>query len=118
MPKVVTGQPWYFDAAAQGEGLGPSLDDVAVVHKVPVYIKRIKIYTGNGTQVLLYDRKTSPPILGLPGEQDAQNARHTIINFQNLAAQDNIEVTLEARFLGIYVDTLPANAYLEVFHGE
>ena len=118
MAKDVTGQPWYFDASGQGEGRGPSLDGVSVVFPTRVYIKRVKLYTGDGTTLLVYDRKTSPPVLGLPGEDDAQNSRHIVLHFQNLAAQDNFEIPIEATLLGFYVETLPTNAYLEVFHGE
>jgi len=117
MPKDVTGQPWYFDAAAQGEGFGPSLDGVSVAFDGRIYIKRVKLYTGDGGAVRVYDRQTSPPVLGLPGEDDAQHARHIVFYLQNLAAQDNFEIPVEAELLGFYVDTLPANAYMEVFHG-
>lgn len=118
MAKDVTGQPWYFDAAAQGEGFGPNADGVSVVFNKPVFIKRIKVYTGDGGEVLLYDRKDAPAVTGAPGPTDAHFARHTVLDLKTLAAQDNFEVPVEATLLGIYVSILPASAYLEVFHGE
>jgi len=119
MAKDVTGQPWYFDGAGQGEGFGPSLDGVPVAFDSRVYIKRVKLYTGDGGAVRVYDRQTLPPVLGTPSENDdAQHARHVVFYLQNLAAQDNLEVPVEKELLGFYVDTLPTNAYMEVFHGE
>lgn len=109
MAKDVHANPWVFDTQDTGEGLGPDLDAVATVFKIPIYINRIKIYTGAGGAIRLESRKNAGA---------GNRAKIDVIRLQNTAAQETIEVALGHYFDGIYLTTLPTDALVYVYHGE
>ena len=108
MAKDITGQPWKFDATGQGEGIGPSLDSVSVNFPVQVYIDHIKVETGDGGDVLLYSRQNA----------GTEQKRYTVLSLDQTPSGDTLAVEMRKRVDGIYVETLPANAVLWVYHGE
>jgi hypothetical protein len=104
MAKEITGNPWVFDTATEGEGYGPNADSVSVNFNTWIYIKRIKVYTGtSGGDVQVDDRKTS-------GRE--------ILFLDNTFANDSIECPMGIAVKGVYIKTLPTAAKVYVYHGK
>jgi hypothetical protein len=108
MAKDVTGNPWLFDAATQGEGFGPNKDSISVVFTTKPYIDRIKVDTGDGGNVLIRSRSAA-------GTGD--HSRIDILKADSTPANDTLEWPIKHRVDGIYIVTLPANATIKVWHG-
>jgi hypothetical protein len=111
MAKDVTSNPWYFDATTQGEGFGPNKDSVACVFPyVKPYIQRIKVEAGDGgSDVTIYSRKNA-------GTGD--HSRITILELDSVTASDTIECPMGIRVDGVYIQALPTNGKVFVYHGE
>jgi len=106
MAKVITDQPWKFDAAGQAEGKAAwdnaQIDNTNLEYDIPIYISQIKVDTGDGGNVLLTTGVTD----GL-----------VILKLDDTPADDTLWVPMEKYFDGILIQTLPTNAAVFVYHG-
>lgn len=135
MSKDISANPWVFDAVGQCEGFGPSLDAEKSVYEpegeepsIPaadkpvfntsIYIRQIKITTGAGGDVLVYSRKVAGTADPTEENKPDQHKRYEVLFADATPADDTLWWPMDQRVDGIYVETLPANAKLYVFHGE
>ena len=135
MAKSVSANPWVFDAVGQCEGFGPSLDaEISIyepegtepsisaankpVFNTTVYIKQIKVVTGDGGDVLVYSRKVAGDADPTEENKPGERKRYEVLFLDATPASDTLWVPMDVRVDGIYVETLPANAKLYVYHGE
>jgi len=104
MVKQATGNPIIFDATTQGEGYGPNEDGISTLFNTPIYVKRIKVYTGTaGGDIQVDDRATS-------GKE--------VLFLDSTLANDSIECPIEVFVKGIYIKTLPTAAKVYLYHGK
>ena len=102
MAKKVDNNPWTFDAADQYEGWANRAQSTKPVFEVKPYISRIKIDTGNGGDILI--------------TTDGTDANE-VVKADSTPANDTLEWPIQKRVDGIYIDTLPTNATIQVWHG-
>lgn len=109
MAQNSSSNPWYMDAAGQGEGFGPNKDGISVVFDTKPYINQVKLETGDGGDFLMYSRKNA-------GSGD--HARIILLKLDNTPANDTLWIPMDCRVDGVYIQTLATNAAVYVFHGE
>jgi hypothetical protein len=101
--------PWIFEKEGEGEGFGPNEDGIPVNFVIKPYVQRIKVDTGDGGDVLVYSRK---------GASSGSHARYTVLKEDSTSADDNLQRPIGKRVDGIYIETLPDNAKVVVWHGR
>jgi hypothetical protein len=101
MPKDVTGSIWIFDTAGQNEGEANAAESTAPNFNTRLFITMIRVDTGDGGNFLLNE----------------SNGGRRIVKLDNTPADDTLWVPINRWVAGIYVQTLPANASVEVLHG-
>jgi len=107
MAKDVKANPWFFDAAAQGEGFGPNEDAVSVVFTVKPYISLLRIKGGAGGSVVIHSRQNVSV---------GNNDRYVILN-ETLGAGESKDFPVNQRVDGLFLTTFPIDAELFAFHG-
>ncbi|KRT68215.1 MAG: hypothetical protein XU15_C0026G0025 [candidate division NC10 bacterium CSP1-5] len=110
MPKDIKANPWVFDAEGQGEGFGPNEDGVAVnFSEVKPYVSRIKIMGGDGGTVEILSRQNT---------SSGDHARYEILPIVTAAANAVTDHVVNQVVDGIYINDLPLNAKVYVYHGH
>jgi hypothetical protein len=106
MAKEITGQPWVFNAAGEFEGYANNaeLDGNLNGPHFPtrIFVQRFKIDTGAGGDVLIND----------------SNGGNEILKADSTPANDTLEWPINSWVKGLYIQTLPANATIQVWHGK
>jgi hypothetical protein len=102
MAKKVDNNPWVFDAADQYEGFANLAQSTKPNFGVKPYVQRIKVDTGAGGDVLITTDGTDANV---------------VLKADATPADDTLEWPIGARVDGIYIDTLPTNATIKVWHG-
>ena len=106
MAKTLNKDPWVWTAAGDAEGQihGGSF-------QLPIYVRQIKVDTGDGGDFLLTTASTSDTeAVGYPGER--------LLKLDNTPANDTLWVEIETYWDNIFIQTLPANASIEIYHGR
>jgi hypothetical protein len=109
MAKLVYGDFIEFDATTQGEGFGPNKDSISVVNTGKLYVRRFKVDTGDGGDVLVRSRLNAGA---------ADHARFDVLKADSTPANDTLDWPYHGYVDGLYVVTLPTNAKIIVLLGE
>jgi hypothetical protein len=94
---ITYGQPWIMTAAGDTEGRGAGGE-----YEFPIYIQQIKVDTGDGGDFLI----------------NAASGSGRKLKLDSTPANDTLWVPINATWERFYVETLPTNATIEIYHGH
>lgn len=86
-----------------GTGSGTHTANMQNVYQFPVYVNQFKVDTGDGGDFLL---------------TTIADAGSRLLKLDNTPANDTLWVPIDQRVTSVYVQTLPANATVEMYLGE